>query len=108
VTATGLSRGGIKNNDVNKFMFYVYILISLKDLKLYTGYTHDLKKRYKQHCSGEVKSTKHRRPLKIIHYEAYILKDDAERREKYLKTSDGKRDIKRQLGSILKQFRAVV
>ncbi len=88
-------------------MFYVYILISIKDLELYTGFSADLKSRYKQHQQGEVESTKHRRPLKLIHYEGYLLEEDAKRRERYLKTSDGKRDIKRQLSGVLKKYRAV-
>ncbi len=47
--------------------------------------------------SGKVKSTKHKRPLKLIHYEAYLLKSDAQRREKFLKTSEGKRFLKMQI-----------
>ena len=49
--------------------FYVYTLLSLKDYKLYTGFTTNLKNRLQQHARGEVKSTKDRRPLKLIHYE---------------------------------------
>lgn len=71
---------------------------------MYTGSTADLKRRIEEHKLGKVKSTKNLLPLKLIHYEAYLLKEDALRREKYLKSSDGKRDIKRQLSSILKKL----
>ncbi len=77
-------------------MYYVYILKSLKDENIYTGYSSDLKKRFSQHRSGEVKSTRNRRPLKLIYYEAYFDKKDAQIREKYLK-SGGKAKISLKL-----------
>ena len=81
-------------------MFYVYLLL-LKNNQIYTGSTNNLKRRTTELRLGKVASTKNRRPLKLIHYEAYLLKDDAVRREKYLKTTYGKRDMKRQLSSLL-------
>jgi len=71
---------------------------------LYTGRTDDLKRRIQEHKNGKVNSTRYRRPLKIIFYEAYILKDDAVRREKFLKTSEGKLFLKRQLSTFLKSI----
>ena len=64
--------------------------------------TADLKRKVSEHKLGKVISTKNKRPVKLIHYEAYLLKEDAMRREKYLKTTYGKRDLKRQLSSLLK------
>ncbi len=78
-------------------MFYVYILQSLKDKRLYVGYSHDLKKRIGEHNRGNVKSTSTRRPLKLICYEAYLTKKEAIAREEYLKGSDGRKDIKKRL-----------
>jgi putative endonuclease len=78
-------------------MYYVYILHSPKKDDFYTGFTADLVKRVAQHNAGKNKSTSYRIPLELIYYEAYLLKGDALAREKYLKTSDGKRDLKRQL-----------
>lgn len=49
----------------NAFMFYVYILQSLKDLRTYVGYSSDIERRIKEHNSGRVKSTKHRKPFKL-------------------------------------------
>jgi len=85
-------------------MYYVYILQSLKDKMLYTGITKDLKRRLNEHNWGENFSTKSRKPFKLIYYEAYLLKKDAESREKYLKTSMGKRVIKKQLNNYLKSY----
>ena len=67
-------------------MYYTYVLRSLKDGKMYTGYTKDLKLRFEQHEKGQVESTRHRKPLEIIYYEACKSQDDALRREKYFKT----------------------
>ena len=66
-------------------MFYVYILKSKKDKKTYIGSTSDLRKRMKLHKDGKVFSTKLRRPLTLIYYEAYLVESDARRREQRLK-----------------------
>ena len=75
-------------------MHFVYILQSVKDKKLYVGITKDLNLRLEKHRQGEVESTKNRRPLKLIGYEAYLTKEEAAKREKYLKSSDGKKELK--------------
>lgn len=79
-------------------MYYVYVLQSEKDNKFYVGYTEKLERRLEMHNNGNVNSTKNRRPLKLIYYEACINQKDALNREKYLKTSYGKRYIKNRLG----------
>lgn len=78
-------------------MFYVYILQSNKDNKLYIGFTNDLQKRLLKHNTGKVFSTKSRRPLRCIYIEICLNKQDAKQREKYLKTGAGKRFIKQRL-----------
>ena len=78
-------------------MFYVYILLSQKDRKRYIGYTSDLKKRLDEHNNGLVLSTKHRRPVKLIYYEACLNVEDAKRREKYLKSQWGCKFINKRL-----------
>src|SRR3989344_1526155 len=52
--------------------YYVYILLSSMDGKLYIGSTPDLKKRLEKHNRGYVLATKHRRPVKLIYYESYL------------------------------------
>ncbi|MFC1757114.1 GIY-YIG nuclease family protein [Patescibacteria group bacterium] len=68
-------------------MFYVYILKSKKDNNLYVGSTNDLRKRFKEHSSGKVNSTKHRLPLELKYYESYVSEEDARKREHNLKLS---------------------
>ena len=80
-------------------MYYTYVLISKMDGNFYTGYTKDLKVRFEEHDKGHVASTKDRRPLELIYYEACLSQQDAIRREKYLKTYHGKMFIKRRLKS---------
>jgi len=82
-------------------MFYTYVLQSKKDSKMYTGFTKNLKQRFEQHNKGLVESTKQRRPLSLIYYEACINQQDAINREKYFKTYHGKMFIKRRLKSYL-------
>ena len=82
-------------------MHYVYILQSLKDNNLYIGFTSSLEKRIREHNNGEVQSTKPRRPLKLIFYEAYLNQNDALRREDYFKSTKGKRTIKIMLKEYL-------
>jgi len=77
-------------------MFYVYILL-LNNKQIYTGFTTDLKRRVREHKSGKSKFTSKRLPVNLIHYEVYKNKKDAIRREKYLKTTEGKIFIKKQL-----------
>jgi len=81
--------------------YYVYVLQSLKDGKFYTGYTENLKLRFEEHQKGYVGSTKDRRPLELIYYEACLNKKDAMHREKYFKTYLGKMFLKRRLKSYL-------
>jgi len=82
-------------------MWYVYILISKKDEKLYVGCTNDLRRRIKLHNEGKVLATKGRLPMKIVYYEACVNREDAKKREKYLKTAWGKRYIKNRLQKYL-------
>jgi putative endonuclease len=85
-------------------MYYVYILLSEKDGKFYTGSTNDLKRRINEHYSGQVDSTKDRLPMKLIYYEACIDEIDARAREKYLKSGMGKRYIRNRLKYYLKDL----
>jgi len=82
-------------------MFYTYILKSKKDGKMYTGYTADLRKRFKQHSDNKDGYTKGRGPFQLIYYEACLNEIDARSREKYLKSGKGKRYIKSRLKRFL-------
>ena len=82
-------------------MFYVYLLQSKQNKELYVGYTADLKRRFKEHNQGLNFSTKRYMPWELIYYEACIEETDAKRREKYLKTTQGNRLIKRRIKDYL-------
>lgn len=84
--------------------FYVYILFSLRDNKLYIGYTEDLRARIKKHTSGRVRATKNRKPLILIHYEAFSNKKDAKARERFLKSGFGRSQLKKALQHRLKEL----
>ena len=77
--------------------YYVYVLQSDVTGELYIGYTKDLRQRLQKHNRGLNFSTKGQKPWNLIHYEAYRNEKDAKRREKYLKTSQGSRLLKRML-----------
>ena len=84
--------------------YCVYILYSLKDNNFYIGFTTDIQRRFAEHQSGNSKSTAPRRPLKLIFCEYYLSKEDAIRREKYFKTTAGKKTIKLMLRESLKEI----
>ncbi|MFA6250089.1 MAG: GIY-YIG nuclease family protein [Candidatus Shapirobacteria bacterium] len=82
--------------------YYTYILASLKDKSLYIGYTSDLKKRFQRHNSGLNKATKPHIPYKLIHFEGFLNRVDAKRREVYLKSGWGLKSIKKMLQKYFK------
>jgi putative endonuclease len=88
-------------------MFYIYILESIKNKELYTGYTSNLKNRLIEHNQELNFSTKRYAPWKLIYYEACIKESDARRREKYLKTTQGGRLIKRRIKDYLYESRKI-
>ena len=86
-------------------MYYVYVLLSGVDGGFYTGLTGDLKSRVQEHSEGKVVTTRDRRPLELVYYEACKSRKDAGQREKYLKTSAGKRYIRNRLRKYLESIK---
>lgn len=78
-------------------MYYVYVLKSVRDGKLYSGYTANLKQRLEYHNSGKVSVTRYRRPFRVIYYEAFLNQQDATAREKFFKTQWGRNYLRRVL-----------
>jgi putative endonuclease len=78
-------------------MFYVYILQSVKDKKLYVGFTNDLDERLKEHNNEINPSTKFRLPVRLIFYESLPTKEEALEREKFYKSGRGKEVLKKIL-----------
>ncbi len=62
----------------------------------------------KEHELGKVGSTRNYRPVKLIGFEAYALKSDAQRREMFLKTTEGRRLLKQQYRDIINRFKGEV
>lgn len=84
-----------------KFMYYVYILKSRRNGKLYKGFTNNLKRRFKEHNSGNSTFTRNNDPWELIYYEAFLSEKDAKNEEKFLKSGKGKERIKYLLENLL-------
>ncbi len=84
-------------------MYCTYVLQSEVDNQFYVGYSKDLKLRVERHNKGYIDSTKNKRPLKLVYYEACVTQQDALRREKYLKTGFGRRFLRNRLEVYLKE-----
>jgi len=71
-------------------MFYfVYVLQSKVDKKLYIGFTQNITKRLKEHNEGKTESLTIRKPLKLIFYEAVPTLEEAVKRERFYKSGRG-------------------
>ena len=77
--------------------FYTYVLLSERDKNQYIGYTSNLKRRLKEHADGKNIYTKPRGPLRLIYAEICCDERDAKQREKYLKSTIGRRFLSRRL-----------
>lgn len=78
-------------------MFFVYVLRSLRNGRLYTGSTNDLERRLSEHNSGRSKYTRLTVPFELIYKEEFKAKSDAYRREMFLKSGKGREFMKEVL-----------
>ena len=76
-------------------MRYVYLLL-LSNGDIYKGSTEDMNRRLKEHSDGKVAATRNFRPYELIGFEAYVWNSDAWRRERFLKTTEGRRLLHQQ------------
>jgi putative endonuclease len=74
-------------------MFYVYILFSDDYRRTYVGQTDDRERRLKEHNAGKVRSTKPNRPWNMIYSEACASKEKTLKREKWFKSTSGRKKI---------------
>lgn len=81
---------------------YIYVL-SLNNGEFYKGYTEDLRRRIKEHINGHVDSTKNKKPLELVYYEAYQNKKDAMDRKRYFKTGWGRLYLSKILKNYIKE-----
>ena len=74
--------------------YFVYVIKSNKYNRLYVGLSKDPQARLKDHNFGRVFSTKGFRPWEIVYTEEVDSREDARKREKYLKSGIGKEYLK--------------
>ena len=75
-------------------MCRVYVLRSLKNGKRYVGFTRgSVEERLKQHNSGSNRWTRRNRPLILLMVEEYRSPEEAQARERFLKTGAGREVI---------------
>ena len=75
--------------------WFVYVLKSLKDKNLYIGLTSNLDNRIERHNNGYEKTTRSRRPFRLLHFEQFESRPEARKREIYLKSGFGREIIKK-------------
>jgi putative endonuclease len=73
--------------------------------QIYTGFTKNLKVRMLDHQRGYVARTSKYLPISLFGYESYALKSDVQMRERYLKTTEGKRSFRQQYRDVLDKVR---
>ena len=78
-------------------MYYVYILKSSKDGKLYTGHTVNLKQRLHRHNMGGVRSTKNRWPFTAVHVEEFSSVAEARKKEWFYKCTPQGGKLKKKI-----------
>ncbi len=73
--------------------YIVYVLSSLKDKKSYVGFTNNIERRLHEHNTGKSNFTKKYLPWEVLYKEEFDSKIEARKREKYLKSSAGRKLI---------------
>ncbi len=81
-------------------MFAVYVLMSKTVKKSYVGVTNDIKRRLQEHNSGKHFYTKRYTPWEVVHTEAFDSMKTAHAREKFLKSTGGRRVLKKIFESL--------
>ncbi len=80
-------------------MYFVYVIKSQVDQRLYKGLTKNIQVRVDEHNSGKTKSTRPYKPWELVYYEKFVTLDEARRREKYFKSGIGREFLKNKLDS---------
>jgi putative endonuclease len=84
-------------------MYSVYILYSKNDDKFYIGFTSDLKRRLAEHKAKKNHTTSRYDNFELVLSENFKNKQDALRREKYFKTTKGRKSLRLMLKEMLKE-----
>ena len=75
-------------------MFKVYVLKSRVADKSYVGSTDNIERRLAEHNIGKSKFTSRYKPWELIYAEEFSTREEALKREKYLKSANGRRYLK--------------
>jgi putative endonuclease len=81
-------------------MYFAYVLKSIQHEFYYKGHCHDLNKRLQQHNSGATESIRPYIPFKVVYFEKFETEKEAIERERYFKSSAGRRYLKTKLASL--------
>ena len=80
-------------------MYFTYVLFNKINQKFYIGMTEDLDNRLLSH---KLSKLPHRnKNYDLIYYEAFLVKADSARREKYFKTTKGRTTLRLMLRETL-------
>jgi len=75
-------------------MYYVYVLRNVRTNRRYVGHTSDLKRRIDQHNSSDFNPKRYTKKIpghwELIHKEEYSSRSEAMKREKFLKSGQGR------------------
>lgn len=82
-------------------MFFVYILLSLKDNRTYIGSTNNLERRISEHNNHKAKATKFRAPFRLILSEEFLTRAECMNREKWWKSGAGRRHLKEIFSKVI-------
>lgn len=82
-------------------MYCVYVLRSVKNQRLYTGFTSDLERRLTEHNSGHTKSIRYSGPYEVVYVEKGFSHLEAVRRERFLKSGQGREELKKILSPLV-------
>jgi putative endonuclease len=86
-------------------IYYVYILQSFKNDKLYIGHTDNLSRRLEEHNTGRGgKYTRQNKPWKLLYSEEHSDRSSAAKRETYLKSTKGSQEKKKLAGILPKAY----
>jgi len=71
-------------------MYFVYIIKSEKDESFYTGITKNLERRLQEHNRSDTKTTRSKKPWRLVYSEKHQNRPEARHREKYFKSGAGR------------------
>ena len=86
-------------------MWYTYTLISVNSKRLYKGHTNNIKRRLQEHNDKKGGGyTSKNAPFELIHYEAFLNKEEAIKQEKFYKSGYGREVLNDKLNKTLLKY----